>query len=505
MNEIKKKIAIISIGIIIFGAIIAVITGNFFIGREADKEPVINAIQNTYNSKQMEYNYTFQGRIAYKIAGVFGPWADAETSGNVKWNSDETLDSNFIVYRESSGLLLFDTSEYIYNVGDSVFVDKIDDDANLTFKNTQGDFDSTYTFETDIFGDILSSITESDITSLVYYEDLDKYSIQFSNGIKGAFANQMSNLAQTAFSDTGSSNPVGLNLDCEISLENGYINTYKFAISLEVIDVELSFEFNQSFVTFENVTIEIPQHDNVIIGEQLSIETSYLSGSLSTFFSESYSNYSFDYRNQIDQGVFHFSLGTDFRGTHIVNELNDIQYFNNYFELDSDYKPDLTDKKQSIALLNNENNECWLEIFNILTNDYELVDDYNSQFQVHFTNFDYNSLINNIEFIVIEVDEDKTEYKLGVSGDSIFLFFNLLNESIEYQAYQYKDNLIIGALEISIITNQNDIIQEINIFSEGKYLDINDVNQNFTIKLDYVIGDLSIDQYEIPTTKENVN
>lgn len=505
MNEIKKIVAIVLSIVIVFIVLVALITGNFHIGKSVDKEPIVTAIQNTYNSEEMEYDYTFQGRIAYKFAGVFGPWADAETIGNVKWNNDETLNSNFIVYRESSGFLLFDTNEYIYNIGDSIFVEKIDNEFDLTYRTTKGDFDSTYTFETDIFGDILRDINDDDISSVTYYEDLGIYNVKFSDSISSAFANQMSSLAQTAFSADGSSNPVSLSMDCEIILKDGYVDTFEFSISLEIADVELSFEFTQTFVSFDNVIVEIPHHENIITGQQLDDQVDILSDLFGVFFSVDYSNFSFDYRNQIDAGVFSLSLGTDFRGTHKVKELNGIYYFNNYYELDSDYKPELPDQKQSIALINNEEVECWLELFNLTFNDFELLDDYESEYETQFTNLDYELLLSEIDFVIIDESEENVTYKLGLKGESVFIFFDLLNESIGYNAYQYGRDLEIGVFEISILVGEDENIEEIEIFIEGKYIDVNDIKQNFTINLDYESNNIDVEGYEIPTNKEDMN
>jgi len=505
MKDIKKIVAIIAIAVIALGAIVALVTGNFYLGKQVESKELIDAIKATYNSDEMEYNYTFQGRIAYKVAGIFGPWADAETIGNVKWNNDDQLDSNFIVFRESSGLLLFDTQEFIYNIGDTVFTEKVDDDMNLSFKTSEGGFDSTYTFETDMFGDVIRNIEEDDISSVTYFEELGVYNVKFSDSISGAFANQMSSLAQTAFSEDGSSNHISLSMDCEITLKDGYVDTFEFSISLEITDIELSFEFQQQFISFEDVVIEIPVHENVLTGDQLDTEVENIQNLFMTFFSSAYSNYSFDYRNQIDAGVFSWSLGTDFRGTHKVLEVGGINYFNNYFELDSDYKPDLPDQKQSIALINDEDRECWKEIFNIGINDYELVTDYDSVYETQFTFLDYASLLNNIEFVVIEEDDQNTIYRLGVSGESALIFFDLLNESISYSAYQYSRDLQIGAFEIKVVVNNDNLIEEINVFIEGKYIDVNETNQNYTIKLDYESSGVSVDEYKIPVSKEDVN
>lgn len=504
MNDLKKVISIGILGVFVVLFLVALITGNVHFGKTVDKEPLVNAIHNTYNSDQMEYNYSFQGRIAYKIGGVFGPWADAETSGNVKWNNDDSLESNFIVARESSGLLLFDSNEYIYNIGDSVFVEKLDDELDLTYTTSEGNFDSTYTFETNVFGSILSDIDEDDISSVTFFDELGIYNVRFSDSINTAFANQMSSLAQTAFSSDGTSSPVSLSMDCEMTIKDGYIDSFEISVALEVTDVELSFEFIQNFISFDNVLIEIPLHDNVIRGDLLINQLVDLNTAFDEFFSSNYSNYSFDYRNQIDPGVFSISLGTDFRGTHKVKELDGIYYFNNYYELDSDYKPDLPDQKQSIALVNNDNQECWLELFNPTFNDYESVTEYDSIYETNFTNIDYTSLLDSIEFLIIENNEGSTSYKLGVSGESVFLFFELLNESINYEAYQYDDDLEIGALEIEVHTIDG-VIQEIYIFAEGRYVDTEGVRQNYTIKLDYSSNGISSEEYEIPTNKEDVN
>ena len=466
---------------------------------------ILNAIDNTYSSDSLEYDFYFNGQIKYNVLGDFGPWLSADISGNYKWLSSPINNTQFLVYKETSGALLFDGSEYIYNIGNTVIKEKIDEESELSFKQSETTNSENYTFETEFFNDLLRDLEKDDISSVKNTSTPNRFELNLELDGRINIVENMSVLANTIFIEDSDYDIPDFEITCYITLENDLIKSFEYSISFESFDVELSFDYNQEFLAYSDISIVLPQHPNLISTDDLATELSTLEEIFENTYNQNTLEMEFVLRNQIDEGIYDLSLGTHFRGYHIKSLKNDIIYFNNYFELDSDYKPELEDIEKSRALIDNNDNECWDEIFKLMINDYNLIDDYDSIKEEKFMELNYQEIISNTEFMYKTQYGSNTRYKLGINSDYITYLFSFIDDQIDFNIYGTNSDVVIEELYFVINVNENDLITNIDIHTSGTYIDGNSILQNYDLDLYYSFDYISILEYTIPTNKEEVN
>jgi len=461
------------------------------LGEEVDKQVIFDAVDKTFESGSFDYDYDFQGRIMYKIAGEWGPWSDGEMNGNVKWNSDTNVSSNFLIKNESSGALLFNSNSYKYNIGNTVITDKVDETDFLIHKDVDGIYENELDTEMDLVNNLLLTLTEEDIDYIKYFDSVDEYHIGLNQTAVESLIARIVRVVRTGFNK----DLTYLDIDKEMkfTLSDGYIKTVDFSISAETSAVEISFDFDQTFNAYSDVSITIPDYDGIIMGEDLVTELNVLDN----MFDE-------DFNSQVDEGILSPSLGVDFRGTHINVVDNNTNYFNNYYELDSDYKPELEDNKISVALLDNSGVECWEEQFNVLSNSFTQLTEYNSETYAMFMAINFSDIIDNINFIYKEDDNNDTKYTMGVSNDYALILFGMLNTSLDFEIYKYKEDLMVEGISFEIVVSSG-IIKLIDIKAQGTFIDTEDIAQDFEIELSYEIKTQEETDYTIPAIKEDIN
>lgn len=499
-----KRIIIVVGAIIVIGGAVALFFaggGTIDTGEVVDSQVILTAVDKTFENESYDYDYDFDGKVMYKLAAEWGPWAEADMTGNLKFDKNATS-TNYLINNQSSGSLLFDSKGYSYNIDDQNIEDKVNEDGLLLQRKTVGTYEGTPDSNMEMLNEMLLSLTIEDIDYVKYFESNSEYHVGLNQSAIEHVIQRIVRIVR--YNVYKNISYVDIDKNLALTIVDGKINTVKFDLSTETKDIEFAFDMTQTFNAYDDVTMAIPDYDGVLVGDDLIAELLVIDGLFDDTFSSAYTNYGFDFKSQVDAGALSPSLGTNFRGTHINVIENGTNFFNNYYELDSDYKPELKDTKTSITVLNNAGKDAYIEVFKVLSNDFIKTTSYTELDEINFMVLDFDNVKDDVDFMIKTENGTKKMYVLGVSSLYSLELFDMLNASLDFEIYNCNDGLEIATIsfEITVIDNK---IDSIDIHSSGMFNDNSDVTQEYSIDLVYDIKTTDEADYVVPTVTEDMN
>lgn len=499
-----KKIIVVVVAIVVIGGAVALFFaggGTIDTGEVVDNQVILTAVDKTFENESYDYDYDFDGKVMYKLAAEWGPWAEADMTGNLKFDKNAT-GTNYLINNQASGSLLFDSRGYSYNIEDQNVEDKVNEDGLLLQRETVGTYEGAPDSNMEMLNEMLLSLTAEDIDYVKYFESNQEYHV----GLNQTAIEQVIQRIVRIVRYNVYKNISYLDIDKNLTLTivDGKIKTVNFELSTETKDIEFAFDMAQTFNAYNDISLFIPDYEGVLVGYDLTAELQVIDGLFDDTFNGTYTNYGFDFKSQVDAGALSPSLGTDFRGTHINVLDNGTNFFNNYYELDSDYKPELEDTKTSIAVLNNTGKDVYIEVFKVFSNEFIKTTSYTELDEANFMALEFDNVKDNVDFMIKTENGTKTNYVLGVSSLYSLELFEMLNASLDFEIYNYKDGLEIATIsfEITVIDNK---IDSIDVHSSGMFNDDSDVIQEYSIDLVYDIKTTDEADYVVPTVTEDMN
>jgi hypothetical protein len=132
------------------------------------------------------------------------------------------------------------------------------------------------------------------------------------------------------------------------------------------------------------------------------------------------------------------------------------------------------------------------------------VTDHDDAFESNFMDLDFVTLKNNVNFIFKDEGSTKTTYTIGVANEYALELMDLLNESLDFDIYEFKEALEVGTITFELVVIDGSI-EAIEIIAEGSFTDTIDIHQDFDIDLSYAVRTDNEADYIVPTTKEDIS
>ena len=94
----------------------------------------LDSRDNTIAATEYKYDYEMNAKVQYNAVGSFGPWVSAITEGSVWWDSEQP-ETNYMMERNTSGLLLVDGTSYTFNKGNSMITQNLNTDKDFALQD----------------------------------------------------------------------------------------------------------------------------------------------------------------------------------------------------------------------------------------------------------------------------------------------------------------------------------------------------------------------------------
>lgn len=492
-------------------------------------ELFLTSRNNTISATEYEYEYEMNAKLQYKIGGLTGPWASAITSGYVMWDS-EAEETNYLMERNASGLLLIDGTSYTFNKGNTMITQNLNTAKDFAIQESET-IDPNFNFESRTFANILNTLEAEDIKSVTKASN-NKYKISYNSSIN-VFKNFLFKVDTVFISDLISllseninnetSFSFGTEFDNSVTINNDKITAFEYKMQINVSNFTFSLDYSQDFINIgKNVNIVLPNLNNIIVNkDDIKNELSTINNALYLTKNQEFSKYDFNIKTAIDYGfsldnIFGLAINSHSRGTATRKIVNDNIYFLNKLEVDSDYKNDnenITDYERYRAVLldgsvYDAEDRIWP-----LSNKFAQLEDYNNyeidDFYGLFSEKIFSDA-NNISIIKKTTQKNITSYDIGFSASAIRELLEYYNNVIrldvnlveEIKIYDIGENFIIKNLDFKINIDNFGKIFNIEINTKGYYVDTTGKPLKWSFKNQIDFEDIS--SYQIPVNISDI-
>lgn len=490
------------------------------------KEAFEKARANAVEARQFEYDFSLNAKLKY---GDAISWSPADVSGTTYFNADAG-ETTYLQERTSSGLLLIDTTTYTYNVGTTYI--KIEEDGKDFSVTDSETIDSGYNFEAKTFGALLNFLNADKLESVKETNGEFELTIKpaSSKSVIGSIVKYIDcvKIVDAISSITEDKWGVGLSLSATAEIQNEKMVNFTFTFSITYSDFSIEFAYSQTYTKIgSGVSIVVPTFSNAITNKtDLTSAINTTKSALTASKQSDVSYYDYSLKTMVDHGIskgnpLGLAVNSTSAGKTIRKIQNNIVYFNNRLELDSDYKNndqypnDVSDYERYRARINDGENSVYdcedvVGPFNNYTKlesyNNSAIDDYYMLLPDSFLSLDYI----NIGRIVTNNDGSKT-YKFGVNAKSIKDLLNKYNDSIRLDVdltksinvYEIEKDFLAKKCNFEISVNSSGKVETINLYTKGFYFMTNfgQVKFDFDLTLDF---DWSIKTYDIPTKYKDI-
>lgn len=500
IKNLFKKFGIPGLVALLILFLVLFLLGKVDVAESRNKEILLQAVSETYASDSYNYTYEFNVQVAYKIEGIFGPWANATFKGEVFYIENPSGYDQFYINRNLSGLLLPDTEQIIYNIDDNIITLNMGNDKVLV-TYPKREIDSNYLLETNIFGDILKILNEDMITNLSYFKSNDEYVVNLDASSNSSLITSLTEASRVIEISSGDS-PIGIDSELKFTLNDNKIKDFSYEVKFNILDIYFVISYTQTFVSFYVESIENPTPEGYLIDEDLETAQAFLKNLVSTQFLSDNLAYEFFIDTEVDPGITDISLGTRSVGFYYQTVIDDIKYFTQRFEFDGDYEPEKIDHERYRALINDGTGEIWDEhIVTVGLNDFEIVNDTNYYEVMTMFLYDFEWMIDQSMMMEVIDTEAIETYRLLFEEDTFKTILEKYNDMIDFEIFNIESGLQMGDIEIYFIV-ENGNIKEITMNIDGVYFDNEEIKQN----LDYIyeITFLNDVNYIPPTSIEEI-
>lgn len=500
IKNLFKKFGIPGLAVLLILFLVLFLLGKVDVAESRNKEILLQAVSETYASDSYNYTYEFNVQVAYKIEGIFGPWANATFEGEVFYIENPSSYDQFYINRNLSGLLLPDTEQIIYNIEDNIITLNMGND-NVLVTYPKREIDSNYLLETNIFEDILKNLNKDMITNLSYFKSNDEYVVNLDASSNSSLITSLTEASRLIEISSGDC-PIGVDSELKFTLNDNKIKDFSYEVEFNILDIFFVVSYTQTFVSFYVESIENPTPEGYLIDEDLETAQEFLKNIVSTQFLSDNLAYEFFIDTEVDPGITHISLGTRSVGFYYQTVIDDIKYFTQRFEFDGDYEPEKIDHERYRALINDGTGEIWDEhIVTVGLNDFEIVNNISYYEVMTMFLYDFEWMIDQSMMMEVKNTEAIETYRLLFEEDTFIAILEKYNDMIDFEIFNIESGLQMGDVEIYFIV-ESGYIKEITMNIDGVYFDSEGIKQN----LDYIyeITFLNDINYIPPTSIEEI-
>lgn len=301
---------------------------------------VVSAIKNFADSEEQFYDFTFNLAGNINVGMFTSPDAHATYKCQYRFNS-QTEELKF--KRVTSGLLLYDSTEYIYSSGDSLMTVKMNDKGEV--KKTEVESSRDVKLINLPFTELVTSLKEQDIVNITKSGSGYTAKLKLSSGnavlsklcgILGKMDTSI-NLKGVEFT-----NPVN-GLELEFKMSGDKISDYALNAEVEVpvkgVSVKLNLTYSQKAAS---TAIVIPSQTNLIIGKTaITEELNAINAALNGVKTQTSYSLDLEAENEMDPG-WNVKAIKDSYKSRLYKHTDDknFTHFNNSYEYHSHHEED---------------------------------------------------------------------------------------------------------------------------------------------------------------------
>jgi len=451
------------------------------------------ARRNTSQSTAYQYDFDVKAKIKFAGAVSFSP-ANYSGTTYVKTNNPDT---QFLQKRTLSGALVFDSTNYVYNVGTDLIKISADENKDFSVVNHET-VSSIYDFDKFNFGHILKSLDDNHVLKAT--KSGDKYVLtlhtDFSQTSLLGVLNYIDSslLLKTLNSYTKSQWSVGLVINAWAKLNSDkQLSTFHFDAAVSIKNTfEIGFELEQRFTKYgSGVSITLPTFANTVTTESgVTQEINKVKTALNSSKARTTSYYDYNVKTAVDHGIslsnpLGLAVNSKTKGYAKRQIVNDTVYFNNRLEVDSDYKNkdqlgDLVEDYNSYrARLSNG------DVYNVLDptvgfNKYTLLEGYNNDSVDNYYMLPSLDLLSfdNIKAVKTTSENNLTTYQFALTTDAVknvLKFYNKhiridYNEVTVFDVFDIKSDFNGKKALVKYTVNENNLISNIEMDFKGFYI-----------------------------------
>lgn len=483
----------------------------------------LDSRDNTLSANEYKYDYEMNAKVQYNVLGSFGPWVSAITEGSVWWDSEQP-ETNYMMERNTSGLLLIDGTSYTFNKGNTMITQNLNTDKDFALQESE-DIVANYNFESKAFANILNNLQSEDIKSVTSIGN-NQYKIIYNSSMSifNRFLLKidtvyLSNLISLISNITDNTNGVsfGVSADNSVTIQNNKIIAFNYLVEINVSNFSFILNYTQNYTNIgSGVDIVLPQLNNIYLTQNdIDAELNIINNALQLTKNQEYSKYDYDIKTAVDYGysldnILGLAINSHSQGTTTRKIVGEDIYFLNRLELDSDYKNDndnITDYERYRAVLSDGSvydaqDRVWpaSNLFTELNN----YDNYSIDNYYGFVPENIALQSDNIKILQKQNDNGVITYNIGLSKDSIKGILEYFNGVIRLDVdltelinvYDIGENFNVNKLDFKIVIGLDGKVSSIELSAKGSYIDKNGepLKWSFENSINYK----NISEYTIP-------
>lgn len=304
---------------------------------------VVSAIKNYSENEEQNYDFTFELAGNVSLGAISTPDAHAVYNCQYRYNSSN---GDLKFKRVTSGVLLYDSTEYIYSSGDSKITLKIDDKGKV--KKSEVESNTEIKLINLPIAQLVNSLKEQDIENItskgnqIYKANLK---LSSNNPILSKLCNIMGKM-DTSINLKGAEFTNLVNgLEFEFKMDNDEISDYALAAQISVpvknATVYLNLDYKQQAA---DTQVSIPSNSNLILGSSLAGELQVINAALDDV--KNSDAYSLDLvaENEMDPGWNVMATKDSVEARLYKHTANGFTHFNNSYEYNSHHETEGKEK-----------------------------------------------------------------------------------------------------------------------------------------------------------------
>ncbi len=473
------------------------------------------ARKKSVEANQYQYDFALTAKIKFKSAASFSP---AVYSGTTYVNASNE-DTQFLQKRNVSGLLVIDSTNYIYNVGTDLVKISADEDKDFSVVNHET-VSSVYDFDKNNFGYILKTLNDNQCLTATYSQGKYNLSLHtnFSQDSLLGVLNFIDSktILKALNSYTKEQWGVGLSVNAWATLsdDNQYLKTFHFDASVSIKDTfDIGFEYEQTFQKFSNVSIALPSFESSVVSQdEVQTKLNKISNIYNASKNAATSYYDYDVKTTVDHGVskgnpLGLAVNSRTRGYAKRQIVDDTVFFNNRLLVDSDYKnkdqyPDLVKDYDAYRAKLNDENQTVYDVLDpkVGFNEYTELTEYDEEDIDEYYMLPAADTLTYDSVKVIKQTTDKTGnnvYKFGLSTQGVERLLKEYNKSFRmdfnrvtiFDIYKISADFVAKKALYTVVTNpENNQILSVDLDLKGFYTELDSGDQvkyRLEVAIDY--------------------
>ncbi|MBQ9713808.1 MAG: hypothetical protein IJV83_00625 [Clostridia bacterium] len=480
--------------------------------KELTAVDVINARANAVQSTQQNYDFNLNFTGVVELLGREGA-IEADYQGKYRYNSD-TNELKF--KRVTSGLLLYDSTEYLYTKNDQKIKVVMNEDGEVKKTEVVPAQNEELTLVNKPLIALIDNLQANNIvdiaeTSVDGYEYEAKLCLSSENpylakicGVLGSLGTQVS-LKGVTFDNPASGIVMYFNMDGDELVDFKISTTVSFPVKF--VDVALTLSYEQKRASDG---VEIPSISGLIVEDsQIENELNKINGAVTALKNEN--DYSLDIfaENEFDPAWNIFATVDSYKGRLYKNTVEENVWFNHSYKYKTHHEEDGAEAYE-YAIGNIEDGTVYCASYKG-DNTYTVVEDITVDTQFDYMVAPIYQKAENIDCIKKVEKDEKVTYTLYVNKAGMLAMQNTILEMINSNTAEgvldvenyFNEEYMIEEAEI-VVVMENGAVTKVDCLTELRYAptggEYTEYNILLTNKIEFLINDkLSKAQdYEAP-------